>query len=348
MAASAKIRKLEPGAVRQNEKRVRNQVSRGEPFNRSQALGHVKGSIVRLKMENFMIYDNCQFQPGPHLNVLIGPNGTGKSTIVCAICLVLAGKTSLLGRSKEVGEYVKYGHNSAVLEVELCNPAEGNTVIRREITRQGNTSTWRVNGRVTTLREVEETVKNHDIQLANLCQFLPQDKVAEFAKMSKEDLLENTEKSVGQPELYEYHQKLKDSRKKEIALIKAHRDDKELLDKLKQKNSRLESDEYINALERFNSLKEQVKEVRANFDRVKAENAPLQSRITALMTRITELDTELKEKSNEIRSLANSAKAKNGSIEKLVDDMIQVQDELKEKKRKKKKGRKMLLDYGLV
>ena len=38
---------------------------------------------------------------------------------------------------------------------------------------------------------------NLNIQVGNLCQFLPQEKVADFAKMTPEDLLENTEKAVG-------------------------------------------------------------------------------------------------------------------------------------------------------
>lgn len=44
--------------------------------------------------------------------------------------------------------------------------------------------------------QVEETVGRLNIQVGNLCQFLPQDKVADFAKMSQQELLENTEKAV--------------------------------------------------------------------------------------------------------------------------------------------------------
>lgn len=42
--------------------------------------GFVKGSIKRVKLKNFVTYDDCEFYPGPHLNIVIGPNGTGKST----------------------------------------------------------------------------------------------------------------------------------------------------------------------------------------------------------------------------------------------------------------------------
>jgi chromosome segregation ATPase len=47
-----------------------------------------------------MTYDDCEFHPGPRLNVILGPNGTGKSSIVCGIALGLGGSTKILGKSK--------------------------------------------------------------------------------------------------------------------------------------------------------------------------------------------------------------------------------------------------------
>ena len=46
------------------------------------------------------------------------------------------------------------------------------------------------------LLQVEELIKKLNIQVHNLCQFLPQDKVQEFAKMTPQELLENTQKAV--------------------------------------------------------------------------------------------------------------------------------------------------------
>ncbi|KAI4215610.1 MAG: hypothetical protein LQ351_002079, partial [Letrouitia transgressa] len=50
---------------------------------------HRPGSIVRVRLTNFVTYTAVEFSPGPSLNMVIGPNGTGKSTLVCAICLGL-------------------------------------------------------------------------------------------------------------------------------------------------------------------------------------------------------------------------------------------------------------------
>ena len=56
---------------------------------RKVSMKHQPGSIVRVKLENFVTYTFVEIFPGPSLNMVIGPNGTGKSTLVCAICLGL-------------------------------------------------------------------------------------------------------------------------------------------------------------------------------------------------------------------------------------------------------------------
>ena len=50
----------------------------------------------------YSTFDDIELYPGSGLNVIVGPNGTGKSSIVCGICLGLAGHPRLLGRAKEV------------------------------------------------------------------------------------------------------------------------------------------------------------------------------------------------------------------------------------------------------
>lgn len=56
--------------------------------------GHKRGSIVRIKMKNFLTYTEGEMYPGPKLNIIMGPNGSGKSTVVCAIALGLGATAS--------------------------------------------------------------------------------------------------------------------------------------------------------------------------------------------------------------------------------------------------------------
>ncbi|XP_073734364.1 structural maintenance of chromosomes protein 5 [Callorhinus ursinus] len=133
----------------------------------------VEGSIVRIVMENFLTYDICEVSPGPHLNMIIGANGTGKSSIVCAICLGLAGKPAFMGRADKVGFFVKRGCSKGMVEIELFRTS-GNLVITREIDVAKNQSSWFINKKSTTQKVVEEQVAALNIQVGNLCQFLPQ------------------------------------------------------------------------------------------------------------------------------------------------------------------------------
>jgi len=64
-------------------------------------------------------YNDVEFYCGKSLNVIIGPNGTGKSTIVCAICLGLAGKPGLLGRAQLATDFIKHGFQKGKIELEL-------------------------------------------------------------------------------------------------------------------------------------------------------------------------------------------------------------------------------------
>ncbi|KAF6257582.1 hypothetical protein COO60DRAFT_1219288 [Scenedesmus sp. NREL 46B-D3] len=79
-------------------------------------------------------------------------------------------------------------------------------------TDSGYKSDWRINRISRTKKEVQDLVKSLNIQFDNLCQFLPQDKVVEFARMDQFELLVATEKAIGDSSLYETHQALNQKR----------------------------------------------------------------------------------------------------------------------------------------
>lgn len=84
------------------------------------------------------------------MNMIIGPNGTGKSTIVCAIALGLGGAPSLLGRAKNIAEFVKTGQDEASISIELKKVNDRNVVIQRNLKRVNNATSWKLNGKLGT------------------------------------------------------------------------------------------------------------------------------------------------------------------------------------------------------
>eukprot|EP00727_Mastigamoeba_balamuthi_P000319 m51a1_g10284 putative structural maintenance of chromosomes 5 smc5 (286) ;mRNA; f:89233-96000 len=182
------------------------------------AEGFVRGSITRVRFERFVTYDWAELRPGPRLNVILGPNGSGKSSVACGIALGLAGNPAILGRAKDPKDFIKHGHKTAAIEIDLHggNPDKSDTVIRREI-REG-TSAFYINGRSATQKEVLAACRELNIQVDNLCQFLPQDKVAEFARLSPPELLRETEKAVGPANMLELHTSLAQFKREELDL----------------------------------------------------------------------------------------------------------------------------------
>ncbi|KAK0655965.1 SMC5-like protein [Cercophora newfieldiana] len=171
------------------------------------------GAIVRVKLQNFVTYEKAEFSLGPNLNMVIGPNGTGKSSLVCAICLGLGYPSSVLGRASAFGDFVKHGKDEAEIEVELQGRAQDreNFIVGLCITRENNSRRFTLNGLSATVKEVQKLMRSLRIQIDNLCQFLPQDKVAEFAGLTPVDLLEKTLHAAASPEMIEWQKELKEN-----------------------------------------------------------------------------------------------------------------------------------------
>uniref|UniRef100_A0A8B9HF81 Structural maintenance of chromosomes protein 5 n=1 Tax=Astyanax mexicanus TaxID=7994 RepID=A0A8B9HF81_ASTMX len=309
----------------------------------------VEGSIRRITMQNFLTYDHSEVYPGPNLNMIVGANGTGKSSIVCAICLGLAGKTAILGRGDKVSLYVKRGCHKGSVEIELYRK-EGNLVINREIHVENNQSVWMMNGKHSSQKAVEEAVKELQIQVGNLCQFLPQEKVGEFAKMSKIELLEATEKSVGPPEMYNFHCELKTCRTKERDLENLCKEKANFLEKAKQRNERNKVDveryhmkrrhldmiqmlekkkpwvEYETARKELEEVKKQREEMKKTAKSLKETQAPLLKKIQAMESKLQPIENQMKEKTVKIREASQRCKHKQDQLDrkhKEIDDIKQ-------------------------
>ncbi|KAL8900546.1 MAG: hypothetical protein Q9207_005638 [Kuettlingeria erythrocarpa] len=213
---------------------------------------HQPGSIVRVKLANFVTYTAVEFLPGPSLNMVIGPNGTGKSTLVCAICLGLGWGPQHLGRAKDVSEFVKHGEQEAAIDIELAaDPTRHrrNPVIRCNIKRENNKSTFSIDGRPSNKKAVIELCKSFMIQIDNLCQFLPQDKVVEFAAMTPIELLRSTQRAVAPQEMLDMHDELKEHRQKQKAIQAKVQADQDTLVNLENRH-RMQADDVQRMRER--------------------------------------------------------------------------------------------------
>uniref|UniRef100_A0A8C5CBN2 Structural maintenance of chromosomes protein 5 n=1 Tax=Gadus morhua TaxID=8049 RepID=A0A8C5CBN2_GADMO len=315
----------------------------------------VEGSILRIAMNNFLTYELAVVNPGANLNMIVGANGTGKSSIVCAICLGLAGKTALLGRGDKIGLFVKRGCSRGSIEIELYKNG-GNVVINREISTE-NLSQWTLNGKSCSQKVVEEEVKGLQIQVSNLCQFLPQEKVGEFAKMSRIELLEATEKSVGPPEMYTYHCELKNFRGRERELENTVNEKAAFLERAKQKNesNKLDMNRYyekkrhldmIELLEKkkpwvefeavrkeHESVKTEREEVKKRLSSLKQTHGPMLKKIQLINNQLEPIEAQIKTKTFDIKEAARKCKARRDQLDRKQKEVSPCFTKVDEEKR---------------
>ncbi|KAL7259206.1 hypothetical protein ACSBR1_005158 [Camellia fascicularis] len=213
----------------------RPKISRGED-------DYMLGNIVEIELHNFMTFNKLTCKPGSRLNLVVGPNGSGKSSLVCAIALGLGGEPQLLGRASSIGAFVKRGEERGYIKISLRgNTKEEQLTITRKIDTR-NKSEWLFNGKVVTKKDVIGVIQQFNIQVNNLTQFLPQDRVCEFAKLTPIQLLEETEKAVGDPQLPVLHRALVDESGEWKKLERTIQRNREYLDQLKALNTEQERD----------------------------------------------------------------------------------------------------------
>ncbi|CAB4007950.1 structural maintenance of chromosomes 5-like, partial [Paramuricea clavata] len=315
---------------------------------------HYHGSIVRMKLIKFLTYDECEYFPGPSLNVILGPNGSGKSSLVCAICLGLAGSPKVLGRADNVGEFVKHGETNGSVELELYNEEhKGNYIIERQITRD-NKSTWYLNRKAVSQKVIQDLVNKLNIQINNLCQFLPQEKVVEFAKMSPQELLVATEKAVGPPDMWQNHQDLITLGKRGKDMEASLTEKQEHLEKLEQQNSRLEHEvkrfqerekhlekirvlekkkpwaEYEELRQQFVKKREKRDELKKVIDQARKQNAPLEKKKNEAATKVQQHAEESRQLGEKGRQAHQSLKNKKDKLDEWLDKVKDKENELKE------------------
>jgi chromosome segregation ATPase len=288
-----------------------------------------KGAIRKISMKNFMTYDDCSFEPGPGLNLVLGPNGTGKSSIVSAICLGLCGKPTLLGRASKADSYIKHGKQDAFVEIELHGKTDDERMIIRRDWKKGTTATvWKLNGKTVGQHVVEQVVEDLNIKLDNLTQFLPQDRVAEFAGLGPVDLLKSTQEAVLPPEMTTYHQRLIDMKKDQVEHAKKMIEFETSLETLRKKNATLEKD-----VELFNRRKkhlEKVEQLTLKKPQILFETA--RSEGLALKTKKEKAEKELAIYEEKMKPLTDQIKKKNQHIDELEKQRAALRNELKQNK----------------
>lgn len=164
---------------------------------RNQMIGEnhaAENSIIKeITCINFMCHSKLHVELGPLINFVVGMNGSGKSAVLTAITLCLAGKTSSTLRGNSMKGFVKSGCEQGLLIIKLKNEGDdayqpelfGDTIIvERHFSKSGSngyklkTSMNRVIS--TKKSDVEEIVEYFQLQVDNPMTVLNQDRAKSF------------------------------------------------------------------------------------------------------------------------------------------------------------------------
>lgn len=107
------------------------------------------GKIYSVHVENFITFTDATLYPGEELNLLVGPNGTGKSSIVAAIVIGMGGSTKVLSTSKvHLSSYVKNGKDRATVTVQLFkNERREFRTFTRSFGKDNKSNTYQIDNR---------------------------------------------------------------------------------------------------------------------------------------------------------------------------------------------------------
>ncbi len=167
-----------------------------------------RGNIVSLSLVNFQTFKSQSFNFGPNLNLIVAPNGTGKSSIANALAFVFNGGVKTIGKTKDIKDYIRFGERQAIIEcsvyfnsiysseVKRVKHSENLVVLKRVIDVEGG-SRFYIDDKMCGKMEYLNFVKSSlCIDCKNLTNFLPQEKVAEFVQMKPVQLFEESYRSL--------------------------------------------------------------------------------------------------------------------------------------------------------
>ena len=161
------------------------------------------GVLRALVVENFMNHKHLRVDLDPHVNFIVGKNGSGKSAIVNALIAGFGHKASSTGRNtNKASSLIMHGKSYALIQMHIANGGEdaynpeefGDTIVaEHRLERTGGGSYKLKNGidddkgRKSSRVEFEKLCTHLNIQANNPCALLTQEHAKKFLHYGNEE-----------------------------------------------------------------------------------------------------------------------------------------------------------------
>ncbi|KAF9822461.1 hypothetical protein SFRURICE_006544 [Spodoptera frugiperda] len=155
-----------------------------------------------------------------------------------------------------ISEYVRSGCEEATIEIELYQrPGQKNVIITRTF-NTSDQSKWYIDHKSVPVKQVQELIASLNIQVDNLCQLLPQDRVQDFSKMNSQELLRSTLSAVGGQESVSQLDELIECRTKQRGLSTQLQTNRQTMEEYIRLNERLKV--IIDAMQQRKEIEKQI------------------------------------------------------------------------------------------
>lgn len=156
------------------------------------------GHIESIELVNFMCHRHLLINLNPHINFIIGNNGSGKSAILSALTICLGGRASITQRATSLDSLIREGASSGKIRLKLNNEGDNpyepsvfgrHIFIERNLRRDGGNSYAILNesgGQVSARKDDINSICDHfGIQVDNPLAVLTQEVAKKFLASAK-------------------------------------------------------------------------------------------------------------------------------------------------------------------
>lgn len=331
------------------------------------------GAVIKIRMQNFMTYDDISYEFGPALNMIIGPNGSGKSTVVAGICIGLGFDPKIMGRADKVEATIKHGAQAATIEIVVKGRKDRSDFTIRRVFGHGSNggkgqNEWYINAKKSTNKAVQELVRGFNCQIDNLCQFLPQDRVASFARMKPVEMLAETLRTIGDGALGTEQDKLIELQKRHTSEVNSRRTDEEKLSSLKARQEVLERDvarfkereshkheiyirdkrlpfaRYNEAKESYSKIKQDYAQSKLHLLQLRQDNQPLELQEAELVEAHIKHEKNASKLKLRLDRALRDVEATSLPLKKAEDHMLSLANKYKEESKAEKDNKARIRD----
>ncbi|KAK6188575.1 hypothetical protein SNE40_004723 [Patella caerulea] len=319
------------------------------------------GIIEKVSVKNFMCHSRLDVSLGPHVNFVVGRNGSGKSAVVTAVVVGLGGKASVTSRGSSVKSFIKTGKRKAEIEVKLRNRGldaykpdlYGDSIlVQRKLFAEGG-SRYELRSKEGKLvsdkrEELAHILDQFNIQVDNPVAILnqdtsrnflnsksPQDKYKFFLKatqldqMKKDYATANQQKTITN-EIIERKTKTLPYLEKEVLKWEQKFKAFHALDKLKDKEKQLKKElawSIVSEKERAHqSIEKEIKDEEGKLPKIQQKTANSKVKIKQLTARQKEINDKVMAISDEVKKLEPDLHTKKKNVHDSKEQVRQAQN----------------------